>query len=119
MLILKDVSKSFGARRVLRGVSFNVPDTRLIGLIGPSGSGKSVLMKIVGRVLTQDSGTVEHGVADDSEVSLMFQEGALFDSLTVFDNIAFPLLSGRVPSMLLPKERRPEVEQRVAEILGR
>src|SRR5207244_3998957 len=53
------------------------------------------------------------------EVGLMFQEGALFDSLNVLDNVAFPLVNGRVPTTILPKKVQEEVREKVMKILAR
>ena len=109
---------------VLKGVSFNLAPGSITGLIGPSGGGKSVLLKIIAGVLSPDSGEVELALPKaecrrEDSVSLMFQEGALFDSLTVFDNIAFPLVGGRVPSMTLAKFELAEVHEKVQQMLSR
>jgi phospholipid/cholesterol/gamma-HCH transport system ATP-binding protein len=97
------VSKRFGRKIVLDDVSVDVPGGVLWGLIGPGASGKTVLIKHVAGLLRPDRGTVEVDGQDLSrmgEVSLqrvrsrfgmLFQNNALFDSLTVFDNVAFPL----------------------------
>lgn len=126
------VTKSFVARgapgegapasrsihHVLNGVSFVCGAEFLGGLIGPSGGGKSVLMKIIAGVRRPDRGGVRLGVSS-REISLMFQEGALFDSLSVFDNIAFPLLQGDVPVARLCDEKRHRVQPLVSEMLDR
>lgn len=100
MLKISNIEKSFAKNHVLKGVSFEISSGEIVGLVGPSGGGKSVLLKILGEVLTPDKGEValSHGESDDSEVSLSdvsvgfsFQEGALFDSQSVLDNVAFPL----------------------------
>lgn len=120
MLSLNDITRSFGPKKVLRGVSFTIPTSTIVGLIGPSGGGKSVLLKIIGQSCKADSGTVSLGGSCAlTDVALMYQEGALFDSLTVYDNVAFPLVSGRVPTNYLPCEKRDEVCGRVSEILAR
>ncbi len=119
MLRVCDVHQSFGARRVLDGVTFTLPDESLAGMIGPSGGGKSVLLKIIGRVQAAQRGEVCHeGICSES-LSLMFQEGALFDSLSVFDNIAFPLVGGRVPTHTLDADTQEQVRLAVSEILAR
>src|ERR1700691_5483775 len=88
---------------VVRGVSLDVPQGCLYGLIGPGASGKSVLLKMITALMRPDQGTVRIGddrVTDASELELqgirkrigmLFQNNALFDHLTVADNIAFPL----------------------------
>ena len=118
MVSVDNIWRSFGGGTpVLAGTTFALNAGELIGLIGPSGSGKSVLLKIIAGVWRSDQGTIS-GVEKGS-TSLMFQEGALFDSMSVFDNVAFPLVDGRVPCGLLPKGERTVVRDKVAEILGR
>ncbi|MBN8549792.1 MAG: ATP-binding cassette domain-containing protein [Deltaproteobacteria bacterium] len=119
MLKVSDIHQSFGARKVLDGVSFELGEASLVGLIGPSGGGKSTLLKIMAEVLKADSGAVSLGLASSEGLSLMFQEGALFDSLSVFDNVAFPLVGGRVPTYTLDKDTQESVRSKVSEILSR
>lgn len=116
MLEVKDIAVSFGSKQVLNGVNLQIPPQAICGLIGPGGGGKSVLLKIIAGVLKQDRGTVNLGVEPD-ELGLMFQEGALFDSLSVLDNVAFPLLHGRVPVALHSKSVRIETCAKVEQIL--
>ncbi len=99
MISVNDIAISFGTNRVLDGVTFSLAAGELVGLVGPSGGGKSVLLKILGEVIPADRGTVRTTVgAGESPqapgVGFLFQEGALFDSMSVLDNVAFPLLSG-------------------------
>jgi phospholipid/cholesterol/gamma-HCH transport system ATP-binding protein len=117
MFSVLNIQKAFGTRIVLDGVTFSLPESTIAGLIGPSGGGKSVLLKIIAGVSSPDAGSTS-GV-DSACASLMFQEGALFDSLSVFDNVAFPLVGGRVPSVNLPASVRDEVYVKVAEVLAR
>ena len=119
MLSIEGISRSFAKRTVLKDISFHLPERKLVGLIGPSGGGKSVLLKIIGGVLKPDSGTVHRQATGPMDVSLMFQEGALFDSMSVFDNVAFPLVHGKVPSCNLPREIKERVFEQVEEVLGR
>ncbi len=124
MLRVEEIYKSFGLVQVLCGVSFELSPGSISGLIGPSGAGKSVLLKIIGGVSQPDRGRVILGAdvdtaGESSEIGLMFQEGALFDSLNVVDNVAFPLVRGRVPISLLPRALKIEVYERVCEILER
>ena len=122
MIGVNDIYHSFDGKPVLKGVTFELAPGSLTGLIGPSGVGKSVLIKIMGGVLKPDRGTVTRAIDSEPEmaagaVSLMFQEGALFDSLSVFDNIAFPLVHGRVPCMTLSKAKLRAVHEKVHDIL--
>jgi len=109
VITIKGVSKAFrpsggGApSHVLRGVSLHVPPGCLYGLIGPGASGKSVLLKMIVGLMKPDDGTIivdGQDVTQSSElelqqmrlkVGMLFQNNALFDHLTVADNIAFPL----------------------------
>ena len=119
MLRVKQICRSFGSRQVLRDLSFEIPEHSIVGLIGPSGGGKSVLLKILGGVLKPDSGAVHIGVSDPLDVCLMFQEGALFDSFSVFDNVAFPLVNGNVPSNRLPMRVQEDLREKIEEVLAR
>jgi phospholipid/cholesterol/gamma-HCH transport system ATP-binding protein len=99
----RHVTKSFGTRRVLDDVSFRVPAGRSVCLLGRSGTGKSVALKHVVGLLVPDSGSVlveGHDVArlDSRErsrvrqrIGFLFQNAALFDSITVGENVAFPM----------------------------
>jgi phospholipid/cholesterol/gamma-HCH transport system ATP-binding protein len=120
VLRIRGISRAFGDRRVLCGVDLDVQTSQLLGMIGPSGGGKSTLVKILASTCRADAGSVEFlGAAPDHDVALMFQEGALFDSLSVYDNVAFPLVKGRVPTTRLPKAERSVVCEKVSEILAR
>lgn len=99
----RDVHKAFGAQKVLRGLSFDVARGKTLAIMGPSGTGKSVVLRHVIGLLKPDSGSVE---VEGREVStlkrrelselrkrmgFLFQEGALINWLSVGDNIALPL----------------------------
>jgi phospholipid/cholesterol/gamma-HCH transport system ATP-binding protein len=98
-----DVVKQFGRTRILNGLNLGLPDDQISMVLGPSGTGKSVLIKHIVGLLYPDSGDVlVHGesvpnMADDElfemrkKFGLLFQDGALFGSMNVFDNVAFPL----------------------------
>jgi phospholipid/cholesterol/gamma-HCH transport system ATP-binding protein len=100
---LEGLHKDFDGMPVLRGVNLDVPKGCLYGLIGPGASGKSVLLKMVAGLIRPDRGRVvvdEHDVFAMNELDLqrfrlsygmLFQNNALFDYLTVAENIAFPL----------------------------
>ncbi len=99
MLRVEGVTKSFGDLCVLKNLSFSIEEGEIVGLIGPSGAGKSVLLKIIGDVIDPDSGRVTRPAPSanvgDSGVGFLFQEGALFDSMSVIENVAFPLRSNQ------------------------
>jgi len=103
MITLRNVHKSFGSQKVLDDLSLDIPEGKITAIIGPSGEGKSVLLKHLIGLLHPDSGQVL--VDGESLVGLrrsqlnrirekfgmLFQNVALFDSMTVFENVAFPL----------------------------
>ncbi len=89
LIRVTDVHKSFGDHEVLKGISFEVKAHETLGIIGISGCGKSTLLKIISGLETPDSGEVHLA---DPNYSLVFQYSALFDSLSVFENVAFSLL---------------------------
>jgi phospholipid/cholesterol/gamma-HCH transport system ATP-binding protein len=99
MIELRDVHKRFGSQVVLDGVNFSVREGETVALLGPSGTGKSVLLKHIIGLIRPDSGTI---IVDDKEVGRLkrkelaamrsgigyvFQNGALFDSMDVFENV--------------------------------
>ncbi len=118
---LHDVYKSFGDLRVLHGISVAIPSGQTTAIIGPSGTGKSVTLKLIVGLLAPDQGRVccfgtDMARASEAELyavrkrlGMLFQGGALFDSLTVGENIAFPLVHHRRD--LTAPQRRAKVEQ--------
>lgn len=120
MLKVTAIRRSFGDKEVISDVSFSLKPASINGLIGPSGGGKSTIFKIIAATCRAESGSIEYPLgASHRDVGLMFQEGALFDSLSVYDNVAFPLVSGRVPTNRLPHELREQVCLKVSQILAR
>jgi len=123
MIVLRDVHKRFGSQVVLDGVDLDVQEGETLALLGPSGTGKSVLLKHIIGLIRPDSGTV---VVDDQDVcrlkrkelaelrtriGYVFQNGALFDSMDVFENVRLGITDGE-------KYRDEEyARQRVAECL--
>lgn len=101
---VQGVTKRFGEHTVLQDISFDVPRGRTSALLGPSGTGKSVLLKIIIGLLRPDAGQVLIdgepivGVAERDlmrirrKFGVLFQDGALFGSMSLYDNIAFPLV---------------------------
>ncbi|WP_412563387.1 ABC transporter ATP-binding protein [Thalassobius sp. MITS945101] len=113
MIKLTNVHKSFGPKKVLQGVNLTIPKGSSMVIIGGSGTGKSVLLKSVLGLVSPDSGSI---TLDDQEVGtgdrdaflarfgMLFQGGALFDSLPVWQNVAFRLMRGAL--------KRPKAEAR-------
>ena len=125
-VIVRDLHKSFGAHDVLRGIDLTIPRGKITTIIGGSGSGKSVLIKHIIGLLRPDRGTVTIDGEDittlndremtrvRSKFGMLFQHAALFDSMTVEENIAFPL---KEHTKLSRKEIRRRVGEQL-EILG-
>jgi phospholipid/cholesterol/gamma-HCH transport system ATP-binding protein len=118
---LDNVRKAFGSRVILDGVSLSARDGETLAVIGYSGAGKSVLLKSIVRLLVPDSGVIHVDGQDVSQlgrdelydlrrrVGYVFQFAALFDSMTVFDNVAMGLRRIRMPE--------DEVHERVIDSL--
>ena len=121
---LKEVSKSFGSKTILDQVNLKIYPGDALGVIGPSGCGKSTVLRIIAGLLKPDAGEVyiegqkRQGTIEEGEASLgvgmVFQQSALFDSLTVEENIGFALYRY---SQLSPKQIRKLVDQKL-EIVG-
>jgi len=117
-LSLHKVAKSFGEKRVLRDVSLTVPEGTMTALIGASASGKSVLLKCAAGLMPIGSGRLD--VLDEENISdwrplrprigILFQRNALFDNMSVWENVAFALIRRGVP--------RQEARNRAFEILS-
>jgi phospholipid/cholesterol/gamma-HCH transport system ATP-binding protein len=103
MIQAVDVHRSFGRQQVLTGVNLRVPQGEILVIIGQSGSGKSVMLRLLIGLLRPNRGQVIIEGTDITRLSgrqldrvrehfgMLFQGGALFDSMTVFENVAFPL----------------------------
>ncbi|MPQ93958.1 MULTISPECIES: ABC transporter ATP-binding protein [unclassified Thioclava] len=113
MITLDAITRSFGSKHVLRGVDLVVPTGQSTVIIGGSGTGKSVLLKCIlgliepdGGKITLDGVDVHEGERDAflARFGMLFQGGALFDSFSVWENVAFRLLRGAL--------KRPKAEAR-------
>lgn len=119
---LVNVEKSFGEQAVLKGVNLEIPRGKVTTIIGPSGGGKSVMLKHMigliqpdrGQVFVEDVEITRLGGQALNEVrkkfAMLFQSAALLDSMTVFDNVAFPV---REKTTL----KEPEIQQNVTAML--
>jgi phospholipid/cholesterol/gamma-HCH transport system ATP-binding protein len=115
-----EVHKSFGRNHVLRGLNMGLPEDKISMIIGPSGTGKSVCIKHIVGLLYPDSGDViVHGRSVPSlpdvelfelrkKFGVLFQDGALFGSLNLYDNVAFPL-----------RQHTEKGEEEIGEIVNR
>ena len=116
MIQVKNISKSFGGNNVLKNISFNVNKGDSLAIVGKSGAGKSVLLKSLIGLIDVDEGEI---IIDDnnirnmkfkeiqkirSKVGMVFQFGALFDSMSVYDNIALALENREIT-----KEKKDEL----------
>jgi len=115
MIRLDDVHKAFGDNRVLRGVTLDIAKGESMVIIGGSGTGKSVALKCILGLVRPDSGTITVDGEDVTRADrdaflahfgMLFQGGALFDSLKVWENVAFRLLRG---SLQRPKDEAREI----------
>src|ERR671917_2095530 len=115
-----DVHKAFGRNRILRGLNLGLPEGKISMILGPSGTGKSVCIKHMVGLLYPDQGDVlVHGesvpaMEDDQlfrmrqKFGVLFQDGALFGSMNVFDNVCFPL-----------RQHTEKSEEEIGEIVNR
>lgn len=122
MIALRQVTRSFGRNAVLRGVSLDIPSGQSMVIIGGSGTGKSVLLKCILGLVRPDGGTITLDGQDVTKVErdaflarfgMLFQGGALFDSMRVWENVAFRLLRGGA------KQSKAEARDRAIEKLRR
>lgn len=125
-LELSGVTKSFGNKHILRGVDLSIPTGKSLVIIGGSGTGKSVTLKCVLGLLKPDSGsikidgqeTVDLNAAERDRVmhkfGMLFQGAALFDSLKVWENVAFGLIHGRN----VDRKKAREIAQEKIEAVG-
>ena len=102
-IVFDNVSYNFGKKEIFKNLSFEVPEGQTVGIMGPSGTGKTTLLRLMGGQIQPDTGTVFVEGKDLKKIKrtelfelrkclgMLFQSGALFSDLTVFENVAFPL----------------------------
>jgi phospholipid/cholesterol/gamma-HCH transport system ATP-binding protein len=127
IVVVNGLQKSFGTQRVLNGVSLSVRRAETLAVLGRSGTGKSVLLRLIIGLETPDSGTVYIEGRDIAGLTLdqmgeirkrmgfLFQHAALYDSLTVAENVAFPLVHHRKD---MTRSERTELVQRLLAEVG-
>ena len=125
MIKVVDLHKTFGGQAVLKGINLDLETGKVTTIIGGSGSGKTVLLKHLNALLLPDRGSV---LVDEKDITklgerelnevrqkfgVLFQGAALLDSMTLFDNVAFPL---REKTKMSESEIRKRVEERLAQV---
>lgn len=125
MIEVKNLYKAFAGAKVIKGINLRVKEGEILALIGGSGQGKSVLLKHMVGLMKPDQGQVlvdgkeigklrgEALIRLRSRLGFLFQGGALFDSMSVYDNVAFPL---REKTKLKEKEIRNRVVQELEQV---
>jgi phospholipid/cholesterol/gamma-HCH transport system ATP-binding protein len=125
-LLIKNLIKNFGTKEVLKGIDLQVNEGESVVILGGSGSGKSVLIKIIATLIAPTSGTIEvdgkniAGISENERDKLMekfgflFQGGALFDSLPIWENVAFRLLNHKK----MPRQQAREVALQKLKAVG-
>ena len=118
---IRGLTKRFGAKTVLDGIDLDVMPRTSMVVIGGSGSGKSVLLKCILGLIAPDEGTIEldgrnlftldraEREAARAQIGMLFQNGALFDSLPVWENVAFGLLARRMTDRAAAHARAVEI----------
>jgi len=122
---VRDLHKAFGEQKVLNGINLEVEQGETVAVLGRSGGGKSVLLKLLIRLQRPDSGSIriadqEITNLDDKQlnevrkkIGFLFQQAALYDSLTVEENVAFPLKRHTKSSV---EEQRKRTRELLAEV---
>ncbi|WP_375477551.1 ABC transporter ATP-binding protein [uncultured Nostoc sp.] len=124
LIELKGVSKSFGSHKVLDNIDLTIYRGESLGIIGPSGTGKSTILRIIAGLLSPDEGEIyvqgvrREGLIEDGGqqvgISMVFQQAALFDSLTVEENVGFLLYQ----NSKLPRSRIRDLVKEKLEMVG-
>src|SRR5215467_7724544 len=111
-VVLRNVSKHYGATQAVRSAAFGVERGEFFSLLGPSGCGKTTILRMIAGFVRPTSGTIAIGGADVTYlpperrgIGIVFQNYAIFPHMSVFDNIAFGLRMRKVP--------RDEIERKV------
>ena len=124
LIELKGVSKSFGSHKVLDNVDLTIYRGEALGIIGPSGTGKSTILRVIAGLLSPDEGEIyvqgvrRDGLIEDGSqqvgIGMVFQQAALFDSLTVEENVGFLLYQ----NSKLPRSRIQDLVKEKLEMVG-
>ncbi|MFY9142321.1 ABC transporter ATP-binding protein [Sulfuricurvum sp.] len=122
MILFENITKSFGKREILKGVNLEIEKGKTTVIFGVSGGGKSTIIKHLVGLLKPDSGTITiDGIRIDNadeitlreirkKVGFLFQSGALFDSMNIRENVAFPMLEHQ---KLTPEELERKIDEKL------
>ena len=103
LIKVNNVSFSYASKQIYKNLSLNIPKGKITAILGPSGTGKTTILRLIGAQLVPDEGTIEfdginvHSLKRNElyelrkRMSMLFQSGALFSDMNVFDNVAYPL----------------------------
>ena len=111
-IYLDGIKKDFQGKKVLKNVNMKIKSGKSTIILGKSGCGKSVLIKIIYKLLTQDYGNITYNQSKDIDINnfaMLFQYGALFDSLSVWENIAFQRINEEKKSIKKLKDEVTEI----------
>ena len=110
-IIIKNLSKSYGDKDVLKNIDLEIDDSEIISVVGISGSGKSTLLKILCGIIDDFTGDIFYGNENITDTSIkdrkfimMFQDFELFNHMTIFDNVAFGLKMQKVDKKVIKSE---------------
>ena len=104
LIKVRNVSFSYQSKQIYKNLTLDIPKGKITAILGPSGTGKTTILRLIGAQLTPNEGTIEfdginvHKLSRGDlyklrqRMSMLFQSGALFSDMTVFDNVAFPIL---------------------------
>ena len=112
---VKNLVKTFDGKKVIDNISFTVKDGEVLAIVGFSGSGKSTILKLICNLLTADSGDITTAPGD---IAMVFQYSALFDSLNIFNNIAFALRERKEFRNKYTKEEMKEIVKQKLKLVG-
>ncbi|MCG6136265.1 MAG: ABC transporter ATP-binding protein [Nostoc sp. LLA-1] len=124
LIELKGIFKSFGSNKVLDNVDLTIYRGEAVGIIGPSGTGKSTVLRIIAGLMTPDAGEIyvqgvrRNGLIEDGadpiDIGMVFQQAALFDSLTVDENVGFLLYQ----HSKIPRSRIRQIVKEKLDMVG-
>ena len=114
-ITVKNLVKAFDKNKVIDDVSFTVKDGEVLAIVGFSGSGKSTVLKLICNLISLDSGIIETSLGD---VAMVFQYSALFDSLNVFNNIAFALKERKEFRKKFDQKKLQEIVEQKLKMVG-